>query len=98
MGNKYQSTLEALSRPFIKAGLYESEEAFLKDLAQDLARRRIKAYEDQVRKFERKYQSWEKFSEEIAGKASPAQEDDWMEWEGARNMLNAWKELAELLP
>jgi len=97
MANKYLTTVQFLSRPFIQAGLYESEEAFLKDLVQDLAQRKIKSYQYKVRKFERKYQSWEKFTAEIKGKATPQQEDEWLEWEGARNMLNTWQELARKL-
>ena len=63
----------------------------------DLAQRKIKSYQNRVRKFEKKYQSWEKFTKEIEGRATPQQEDEWMEWEGARNMLKTWRELAKEL-
>lgn len=92
MAGKYRSTLEALSRPFIQAGLYESEEDFLRDLVKDLAQRKIKAYQSTVRKYEKRYQSWDRFTEKIKGEATPEQEDEWMEWEAARNMLETWKE------
>ncbi len=31
----------------------------------------------------------------IKGKASPTQEDAWMEWEAAEDMLKAWKKVAK---
>jgi lipopolysaccharide biosynthesis regulator YciM len=97
MVDKYSNALEAVSRPFIQAGLYESEEDFLRDLVKDMTQHKIRAYQSTVRKYEKRYQSWEKFTEEIKGKATPEQEDEWIEWESARNMLEAWKELAKEL-
>jgi hypothetical protein len=97
MAGKYLTTLEALSRPFIRAGLYESEDDFLRDLVTDLAQRKIKAYQSTVRKYEKRYQSREKFTEEIKGKATPEQEDEWMEWEAARNLLEVRRKLAKEL-
>jgi hypothetical protein len=97
MTDKYLTTLEALSRPFIQAGLYESEEDFLRDLMKDLVQRKIKSYDSKVRKYQRRYQNWEKFTREIKGKATPEQEDEWLEWEAARNMLKAWQKLAKEL-
>jgi lipopolysaccharide biosynthesis regulator YciM len=97
MTGKYLTALETLSRPFIQAGLYESEEDFLRDLVKDMAQRKIKAYQSTVRKYEKRYQSWQKFTEEIKGKATPEQEDEWMEWEAARNILEAWRELVKEL-
>jgi lipopolysaccharide biosynthesis regulator YciM len=96
MTDKYLTILEYLARPFIQPGLYESEEAFLRDLVKDMTQRKIKAHESTIRKYQRRYHNWEKFTEEIKGKATPEQEDEWMEWEAARSMLEAWKELDSL--
>jgi lipopolysaccharide biosynthesis regulator YciM len=95
MTDNYLRTLEDLARPFIGAGLYDSKEAFLRDVVKDMAQHKAKSYERTVRKYQRRYKSWKKFTTEIEGKATPAQEDEWMEWEAARNMLKAWKELAK---
>src|SRR3970040_263032 len=97
MVNRNLTILEAVSRPFVRAGLYDSEEEFLADLVRDLAQRKIKSYKNKVRKFEKKHQGWEKFTQELQGKATPQREDEWMEWEAARNMLKAWEELRKEL-
>lgn len=97
MTDKYLRALEDLARPFIEAGLYDSKEAFLGDTVKDMVRHKVKSYESTMRKYERRYKSWEKFTAEIKGKATPEQEDEWMEWEAARNMLKAWKALAKEL-
>jgi hypothetical protein len=97
MTDKYLRTLEDLARPFIRAGVYDSGEAFLRDLVKDLAEYKIKSYQRKVRRYERKYKALEELGEKIRGTATPEQEDEWMEWEAARNMLEAWKELAKEL-
>jgi hypothetical protein len=97
MTDKYLRTLEDLARPFIEAGLYNSKEAFLRDVVKDMAQHKVKSYKRTVRKYQRRYKSWEKFTTEIEGQATPEQEDEWMEWEAARNMLKAWKGLAKEL-
>lgn len=97
MTDEYLKTLEGLARPFIEAGLYDSKEAFLRDVVKDMAQHKVESYERIARRYERRYTSWEKFSSEIKGTATPEQEDEWMEWEAARNMLKAWKELAKEL-
>jgi hypothetical protein len=43
-----------MSRPFIQAGLYESEDDFLADLVRDLAQRKIKSYQNRVQKIREK--------------------------------------------
>jgi len=94
MTDKYLRTLEDLARPLIMAGLYDSNEAFLRDVVKDMVQHKAKSYETTVRKYQRRHKSWKKFTAEIKGKVTPEQEDEWMEWEAARNMLRAWKELA----
>ncbi|MHB2036166.1 MAG: hypothetical protein ACYCPW_05420 [Nitrososphaerales archaeon] len=80
-----------MAKPFLKSGIYKSPDAFVKDLVKDVAASKVKVYEKKIKVYESRYGSFEQFSHRIRGDASPSQEDRWMEWEGARNMLKAWK-------
>ena len=91
MTTEYTRTMENLAKPFVASGIYESTEAFVNDIVKDVASRRIKSYERKIRRYETKYGSFEAFSRKISGKATPAQEDLWMDWEASLNMLKAWK-------
>jgi hypothetical protein len=66
-------------------------------VVKEMAQRRIQSYERTIREYEARYGSWDRFREYIQGKATPEQEDQWMEWEAARNMLKAWRELEKEL-
>lgn len=94
---KYNKTLEHLAKPFVESGIYESTAAFVSDLLKDVASRKIKAYEGKIRRFQAKYGSFEQFTQKICGEATPYQEDKWLEWEAAINMLEAWKSVTSEL-
>jgi hypothetical protein len=91
MDSEYNRALEHLAKPFIESGIYESTAAFVSELLKDVAARKIKMYERKIKRYEAKYGSFEDFSRKICGKATPVQEDQWMDWEAAINMLKAWK-------
>ncbi len=91
MATEYNKTLEDIAKPFVESGIYGSTNAFVSDLLKDVAARKIKSYGKKIKAYEAKYGSFEKFTQKIRGTASPKQEDQWMDWEAARNMLNAWK-------
>ena len=84
-------TLEHIAKSFVESGIYDSTDEFVSDLLKDMATRKIKVYEKKIKTYEAKYGSFEKFTQKILGTASPKQEDKWMEWEAAINMLKAWK-------
>jgi len=56
-----------------------------------MATRKIRAYQKKIKTYEAKYGSFQEFTRKIRGAASPKQEDQWMDWEAAMNMLKAWK-------
>ena len=87
----YSKTLEHIAKSFVESGIYESADAFVSDLLKDVAVRKIRAYERKIKTYEAKYGSFEKFTRKIRGKASARQEDQWMDWEAAMNMVEAWK-------
>ena len=87
--------LEHIARPLVEAGVYASQEAFVRDVVKDIAMSRIRTYESSVRRYRAKHGSLERFGAKIRGKASSKQEDAWMEWEAAEGMLKAWKKVAK---
>jgi Arc/MetJ-type ribon-helix-helix transcriptional regulator len=92
---EFSKELEQIARPLVEAGIYASEEAFVRDIVKDMATKRVRTYEGAVRKYRAKHGSLEQFGAKIKGKASPSQEDAWMEWEAAEGMLKAWKKVAK---
>lgn len=97
MATVYARTLEQIAKPFIENGLYKSRDAFVKDLVKDIAAGKVRVYQKQVKAYEARHGSFERFSHKIGGRASPKQEDQWMEWKAARDVLKAWKQVAREL-
>lgn len=91
---EYSKTLEQIAKPFIENGIYPSTDAFVSNLVKDVSARKIRGYERKIKAFEANYGSFDDFTRKIRDKASPKQEDQWIEWEAAINMLNAWKRVA----
>lgn len=87
---EYNKTLEHIAKSFVESGIYESTDEFVNALLKDMAARKIKAYKKKIKIYETKYGSFEKFTREIGGTANPKQENLWIDWEAAINMLKAW--------
>lgn len=67
------------------------EEAFW-EMAISTVRHRVAYYQRRLRKMEHKYKTdFDTFSAKLKGKATPAQEDDWLAWKSARRMLADWQ-------
>ncbi len=93
MAAQYSKTLEEIAKPFVESGIFASTDAFISNLVRDVAERKISQYETEISAFEAKYGPFDSFTRKIQGKATPKQEDQWMQWEGAVNMLKAWKQV-----
>lgn len=93
----YAKRLEELAKPFVEFGIYDSTEKFLKDVIKNISTEKIKTYERTINKYEKKYGIFEEFTKRLEGKAKPKLEDEWMDWESARNMLDAWKKAGKEL-
>ena len=91
MTTQYSRTLDHFAKPFVDSGMYKSTDEFVSDLLKDVASRKIKEYERKIKRYQAKYGSFEGFSQKIRNKATPNQEDMWMQWEADANMLQAWK-------
>lgn len=89
--------LEELAKPFIELGIYDSREKFLKDIIENITKEKIKTYQRIIKKYEKKHGSFEEFTKRLEGKSNPKLEDEWMDWESAINMLNAWKKATKEL-
>lgn len=87
-----QEVLEQVAKGLVATGLYKDVDAALRALAMEQIERKIASYQEQVQEFARKYHhSLEEHSRLLEGKASMAEEEEWMEWKGAHTMLEAWQ-------
>ncbi|MEA1945231.1 MAG: hypothetical protein U9N07_07865 [Euryarchaeota archaeon] len=90
--------LEKLAEPFLDIGLYDSVATFFRDLIRDMVEHHLNRYENIIKKFERKYgMSFSDFSKKLEQESTIEEEDDWMEWEAAINMLGAWRKTTQSL-
>lgn len=89
--------LMAVIKPFIDAGIYKNEEDALESILEDLVETKIKRYKEDIKQFEKKHGTFDKFSAELKIKPSTEKEDEWMEWEAAINMLDAWTKVKNKL-
>jgi hypothetical protein len=94
--NEVLTEFKHIARPLMELGLYDSTREFIKDVTSELIRHKIEIYQKQLKAFEQKYRiSFNAFSKKLEKGASIAEEDEWMEWEAAENMLKAWKQAAK---
>ena len=85
--------LFSLSRLY-KQGYYGSQEEALKSLVLRHVQEQTDETEQEIARFQKKYgTSFEKWSDSLVGKATIEEEDDWMEWESARDMLESWQRI-----
>ncbi len=94
--NEVLTEFKHIARPLMELGLYDSTREFIKDVTSELIRHKIEIYQKQLKAFEQKYRiSFNAFSKKLEKGASITEEDEWMEWEAAKNMLKAWKQAAK---
>ncbi len=94
--NEVMAEFKHIAKPLMELGLYDSTREFIRDVAKDFIKHKIEIYKKQLKAFEQKYRmSFDAFSKKLEKGASIAQEDEWMEWEAAENMLKAWKQAAK---
>ena len=85
-------TLTTIANTLVATGKYESPADALRALALDQINRKIVLYERRVSRFEKKHRTtFDKFTRKLHGRASTSQEDDWLEWETALEMLEEWR-------
>ena len=94
--NKFLTELRQAAKPLVELGLYGSTGEFIRDITSEFIKYKIDFYKKQLKVFEKKYDmSFGAFSKKLEKGASIPEEDDWMEWEAAENMLKVWKQAAK---
>ncbi len=88
--------IPVLTEPFVRAGLYPSQEQALKHIILDYIERQIVQIETELRGYEQKYQqSFAAWTQALSGRASIADEDDWLEWEALLDMRDSWRQIKQ---
>lgn len=83
-----------LTEPFVRMGIYKSQEEAFKGLVLEQVRRRIEEAQEEIAFFRQKYGlDFDEFTVSLTGKVSIEEEDDWMIWESARDMLESWQRI-----
>ncbi|MBW1649373.1 MAG: hypothetical protein JRJ44_01595 [Deltaproteobacteria bacterium] len=71
---------------------YSTVEEAIWELALSSVRSKTAYYRRRIRKLEKKYgTSFDKFTAQLKSQATPAEEDDWLEWKSAQSMLDDWQ-------
>jgi len=85
-------TLETIANALVGLGRYPSQTDAIRAIALEQINRKIASYERRVKNFERKHRvSFETFTKRLQNRATIRQEDEWMEWEAALDMLDEWR-------
>jgi len=93
MSTAIERTLPIIIEPLVRRGWYKSPAEALKEIVLEYVRQKINKAKAEIAALETKYgMTFEEFTEAIKGKASIQEEDDWMQWESALDMLQAWQE------
>jgi hypothetical protein len=86
------SVLNKVAASLVAAKRFATVEDALWNMAISTVRGKVTYYRRRIRKMENKYEmDFEKFNTRLKGKATPAQEDDWLAWKSARSMLADWE-------
>lgn len=90
--------LTTIARSLVVAQEYPSIEEALQGMAISEVQRKIAYYRRRIRGLERKYGTdLDTFTARIQGRATPSEEDDWLAWRSANNMLADWQKTSEKL-
>jgi hypothetical protein len=89
--------IEELVEPLVKSGVYKDRVSAFRAIIIDHIDRKRTEYNNVISCFEKKYQKdFEDFSKSLINCAAIEEEDDWMEWKGAIEMLKGWDEAYRL--
>ena len=87
-------TIPLLTDPLVRAGFYPTSDQALKQIVLDYVDRQITWSLGKVRRLEKKHgHSFTEFGHALSGRASIADEDEWMEWESLLDMLESWRQV-----
>lgn len=85
-------SVEKLVSPLIREGVFDNFERALSALLLDYIDRQIAVYSKKNDELKARYkQDFDSFSASIKNKATPEQEDAWMDWEASLAFLRKWQ-------
>jgi len=86
------SVLNKVANSLVTSKRFATVEDALWDMAVSTVRGRVSYYRRRIKRMENKHgMDFDKFTARLKGKATPAQEDDWLAWKSARSMLMDWQ-------
>ena len=87
-----RDVLTTIARSLVVSHKYASVEQALQGMARSEVKRKIAYYQRRIRGLERKHGvGFEAFSARLKGRATPEEEDDWLAWRSANQMLMDWQ-------
>ncbi len=90
--------LTTIARSMVVSHEYASVEEDLQHMALSEVRRRTACYQRRIQTLERKHNAdFRTFSARLEGRATPAEEDDWLAWRSANRMLADWQKTYQKL-
>jgi len=82
----------------VSLGRYKSQADAIRAMAVEQAQKKIAHYERRVKRFQKKHRtSFENYTKRLQNRATITQEDEWMKWETAIDMLEAWRTASKAL-
>jgi len=86
------NVLTTIAESLVATRKYESLDEALYALAIGEVERKITKYRRRISHLRKKYDmTFDEFTAHLRGRANIEQEDDWLEWEAAINMLSDWE-------
>ena len=84
------AVLNRIADSLVIEAKFASKEDALRSLARSAVRDRMLRYRRRIQRLERKHgTNFAGFTRQIEGSATPQQEDDWLAWRSALDMLDA---------
>ena len=85
---------EKLFTPLIREGVFDNLERAFSTLLLDYIDRQIVLYKNKNNEFETQHQqSFDDFTASLKNRATPEQEEAWMDWESAITFLHKWQNI-----
>lgn len=85
---------EKLFAPLIREGVFDNVERVFQTLLLDYIDKQITLYKNKNEEFESRHkQSFDAFTTALKNRATPEQEEAWMDWESAITFLRKWQNI-----
>jgi len=86
------AVLNRIADSLVVEAKFASKEDALRSLARSAVRERMLRYRRRIQRMERKHGTdFVGFTRQLEGSATPQQEDDWLAWRSAIDMMSEWQ-------